>query len=94
MVGLNFDFVVLNLMKQSCYLVYNASLFFSPVIQRQYRAKYGHGAVRTSHFSFSISPFPFHQLLLVFDYSSDVRGGDYDVALVGSALYIVSLLVI
>eukprot|EP00268_Persea_americana_P035977 TRINITY_DN3544_c1_g1_i3.p1 TRINITY_DN3544_c1_g1~~TRINITY_DN3544_c1_g1_i3.p1 ORF type:complete len:174 (-),score=10.85 TRINITY_DN3544_c1_g1_i3:192-713(-) len=44
-VGLNFDFVVLNLMKQSCYLVYNASLFFSPVIQRQYRAKYGYGAM-------------------------------------------------
>lgn len=40
-VGLNFDFVVLNLTKHSSYLIYNASLFFSPVIQRQYHEKYG-----------------------------------------------------
>ncbi|XP_020246555.1 cystinosin homolog [Asparagus officinalis] len=40
-VGLNFDFLVLNVTKHSSYLIYNASLFFSPVIQRQYREKYG-----------------------------------------------------
>ncbi|KAL3526348.1 hypothetical protein ACH5RR_011004 [Cinchona calisaya] len=40
-VGLNFDFVVLNLTKHSSYLVYNASLFFSSSVQRQYRKKYG-----------------------------------------------------
>ncbi|PSS30176.1 Cystinosin like [Actinidia chinensis var. chinensis] len=40
-VGLNFDFVVLNLTKHSSYLIYNASLFFSSVVQRQYREKYG-----------------------------------------------------
>ncbi|XP_059641317.1 cystinosin homolog [Cornus florida] len=40
-VGLNFDFVVLNLTKHSSYLIYNASLFFSPVVQRQYHQKYG-----------------------------------------------------
>ncbi|RZC58776.1 hypothetical protein C5167_006079 [Papaver somniferum] len=40
-VGLNFDFVVLNLTKHSSYLIYNASLYFSPVVQRQYREKYG-----------------------------------------------------
>ncbi|EPS70714.1 hypothetical protein M569_04047, partial [Genlisea aurea] len=40
-VGLNFDFVVLNLTKHSSYLIYNASLFFSPVVQNQYREKFG-----------------------------------------------------
>ncbi|KAH0450402.1 hypothetical protein IEQ34_021094 [Dendrobium chrysotoxum] len=42
-VGLNFDFVVLNLTKHSSYLIYNAALFFSPEIQRQYHEKYGYG---------------------------------------------------
>ncbi|XP_043704573.1 cystinosin homolog [Telopea speciosissima] len=41
-VGLNFDFLVLNFTKHSSYLIYNASLFFSPVIQRQYHEKYGY----------------------------------------------------
>ncbi|XAR51951.1 hypothetical protein NMG60_11006763 [Bertholletia excelsa] len=40
-VGLNFDFVVLNLTKHSSYLVHNASLFFSSAVQKQYRQKYG-----------------------------------------------------
>ncbi|XP_052194988.1 cystinosin homolog [Diospyros lotus] len=40
-VGLNFDFVVLNLTKHSSYLIYNASLFFSSAVQKQYRQKYG-----------------------------------------------------
>ncbi|KVH92820.1 Cystinosin/ERS1p repeat-containing protein [Cynara cardunculus var. scolymus] len=40
-VGLNFDFVVLNLTKHSSYLIYNASVFFSSALQRQYRQKYG-----------------------------------------------------
>lgn len=40
-VGLNFDFVVLNLTKHSTYLIYNASMFFSSAIQEQYRRKYG-----------------------------------------------------
>lgn len=40
-VGLNFDFLVLNITKHSSYLIYNAALFFSPVIQKQYREKYG-----------------------------------------------------
>ncbi|XP_011098798.1 cystinosin homolog [Sesamum indicum] len=39
--GLNFDFVVLNLTKHTSYLIYNASLFFSSTVQRQYRQKYG-----------------------------------------------------
>ncbi|KAF6154825.1 hypothetical protein GIB67_014561 [Kingdonia uniflora] len=42
-VGLNFDFLVLNLTKHSSYLIYNASLFFSPVVQGQYHEKYGFG---------------------------------------------------
>ncbi|XP_042001595.1 cystinosin homolog isoform X2 [Salvia splendens] len=40
-VGLNFDFVLLNLTKHSSYLIYNASLFFSSTVQRQYREKFG-----------------------------------------------------
>ncbi|PIA30414.1 hypothetical protein AQUCO_05600098v1 [Aquilegia coerulea] len=40
-VGLNFDFLVLNLTKHSSYLVYNVSLFFSPVVQKQYLNKFG-----------------------------------------------------
>ncbi|MCD7455058.1 hypothetical protein HAX54_026935 [Datura stramonium] len=40
-VGLNFDFVVLNLTKHSSYLIYNASMFFSSAVQKQYREKYG-----------------------------------------------------
>ncbi|KAJ4957939.1 hypothetical protein NE237_025050 [Protea cynaroides] len=44
-VGLNFNFLVLNLTKHSTYLIYNASLFFSHAVQRQYRNKYGHGEI-------------------------------------------------
>lgn len=40
-VGLNFDFVVLNLTKHSSYLIYNASMYFSSAVQKQYREKYG-----------------------------------------------------
>ncbi|KAK1318416.1 hypothetical protein QJS10_CPB04g01689 [Acorus calamus] len=40
-VGLNFDFLVLNVTKHTSYLIYNVVLFFSPVVQRQYREKYG-----------------------------------------------------
>ncbi|XP_057983988.1 cystinosin homolog [Malania oleifera] len=40
-VGLNFDFVVLNLTKHSSYLIYNAVLYFSAAVQKQYRQKYG-----------------------------------------------------
>ncbi|KAF5189413.1 Cystinosin-like protein [Thalictrum thalictroides] len=40
-VGLNFDFLVLNLTKHSSYLIYNAVLFFSPTVQKQYHEKYG-----------------------------------------------------
>ncbi|XP_028773852.1 cystinosin homolog [Neltuma alba] len=40
-VGLNFDFVLLNLTKHSSYLFYNASLYFSPTVQKQYRNKFG-----------------------------------------------------
>uniref|UniRef100_A0A7N0T7K6 Cystinosin homolog n=1 Tax=Kalanchoe fedtschenkoi TaxID=63787 RepID=A0A7N0T7K6_KALFE len=42
-VGLNFDFVVLNLTKHSTYLIYNASLYFSKAVQTQYFRKYGFG---------------------------------------------------
>ncbi|EOY02647.1 PQ-loop repeat - like 2 [Theobroma cacao] len=42
-VGLNFDFVMLNLTKHSSYMIYNVCLYFSPVIQKQYLEKYGSG---------------------------------------------------
>ncbi|XP_015878979.2 cystinosin homolog [Ziziphus jujuba] len=42
-VGLNFDFVVLNLTKHSSYLIYNATLYFSSAVQKQYLEKYGYG---------------------------------------------------
>ena len=44
-VGLNFSFVVLNLTKHTAYLIYNATLYFSSVVQNQYRQKYGHDQV-------------------------------------------------
>ncbi|XP_071712244.1 cystinosin homolog [Rutidosis leptorrhynchoides] len=40
-VGLNFDFVALNFTKHSSYFIYNASVFFSSAVQRQYHNKYG-----------------------------------------------------
>ncbi|XP_010436006.1 PREDICTED: cystinosin homolog [Camelina sativa] len=40
-VGLNFDFAMLNLTKHSSYMIYNVSLYFSPVIQKQYFDTYG-----------------------------------------------------
>jgi len=45
-VGLNFDFVLLNLTKHSSYLIYNASLYFSSAIQNQYFQKYGYDQVK------------------------------------------------
>ncbi|XP_070051995.1 cystinosin homolog isoform X3 [Nicotiana tomentosiformis] len=41
-VGLNFDFVVLNLTKHSSYLIYDVSMFFSSAVQRQYHRRYGY----------------------------------------------------
>lgn len=46
-VGLNFDFIALNLTKHSSYLIYNAVLFFSSTVQNQYRLKYGSKQVNT-----------------------------------------------
>ncbi|XP_058751260.1 cystinosin homolog [Vicia villosa] len=41
-VGLSLDYTILNFTKHWSYLIYNASLFFSPVIQKQYFEKYGY----------------------------------------------------
>ena len=57
-VGLNFDYEILNMTKQWSYMIYNASLFFSPVIQKQYFEKYGYGQV------LSLAMFNFDVLLL------------------------------
>eukprot|EP00250_Pteridium_aquilinum_P002173 c12372_g1_i1 orf=171-1004(+) len=40
-VGLNFDFVLLNLTKHTSYLIYNACMYFIPIVQYQYHQKYG-----------------------------------------------------
>ncbi|KAL7140675.1 hypothetical protein ABFS83_08G004700 [Erythranthe nasuta] len=40
-VGLNFDYALLGFVKQLAYLVYNASLLFSPTVKNQYHYKYG-----------------------------------------------------
>ena len=42
-VGLNFDFLALNLIGHSCYSIYNICLYTSHEIQRQYYAKHPHG---------------------------------------------------
>lgn len=63
-VGLNFDFVVLNLTKHSSYLIYNASLYFSSAIQHQYFEKYGHGEVFL--FLLSSSVYVIYSSFLVF----------------------------
>ncbi|GLU11383.1 hypothetical protein SLE2022_281340 [Rubroshorea leprosula] len=44
-VGLNFDFALLNLTKHSAYLIYNACLYFSPAVQKQYLDKYGYNQI-------------------------------------------------
>ncbi|XP_050942252.1 cystinosin homolog isoform X4 [Cucumis melo] len=41
-VGLSFDYLILNFTKQSSYLIYNATLFFSTTVQKQYFDKYGY----------------------------------------------------
>ncbi|XP_027187543.1 cystinosin homolog isoform X2 [Cicer arietinum] len=40
-VGLNFNYLVLNNTKHTLYLVYNASLYFSSTVRFQYHQKYG-----------------------------------------------------
>eukprot|EP00250_Pteridium_aquilinum_P033368 c5510_g1_i1 orf=48-725(+) len=40
-VGLNFDYLLLNLSKHTFYLLYNACMYFIPSVQHQYREKYG-----------------------------------------------------
>lgn len=52
-VGFNFDFPALNLTKHTSYLVYNAAMYFSPDVQRQYHDKYGSDQVgNVKHFLF------------------------------------------
>lgn len=40
-VGLNFNYLILNNTKHTLYLIYNASLYFSPNVRFQYHQKYG-----------------------------------------------------
>ncbi|GFP84971.1 cystinosin homolog [Phtheirospermum japonicum] len=56
-VGFNFDYALLNMVKQLAYLIYNVSIFFSPIVQKQYRQKFGNGKmlpVAESDLAFSI----------------------------------------
>ena len=61
MVGLNFDFVVFNFTKHSSYLIYNAVLYFSPIVQRQYHEKYGFDEVHRSGFGNSTAVFDVYE---------------------------------
>ncbi|XP_038884260.1 cystinosin homolog isoform X3 [Benincasa hispida] len=62
-VGLSFDYVMLNCTKQSSYLIYNATLFFSSTVQRQYFDKYGYDQMIPVALSDVF--FPFHSILLI-----------------------------
>lgn len=56
-VGLSTDFVVLNVIGFGCYAAYNAAFFWSPVIQKLYREKYGPDAeitVQSNDVAFAI----------------------------------------
>ena len=44
-IGLNFDFLALNLLGHSCYTVYNVSMYASADIQHQYHERYPHGVL-------------------------------------------------
>ncbi|XP_015065180.1 cystinosin homolog isoform X1 [Solanum pennellii] len=80
-VGLNFDFVVLNLTKHSSYLIYNASMFFSCAVQRQYHYRYGKNEmipVAANDVAFSthavlLTAFTLFQIS-IYDYISFQRG--------------------
>jgi hypothetical protein len=50
-VGLNFDFLVLNMTKHSSYLIYNAAMYFSSEIQREYHEKYGDEVATSAYFA-------------------------------------------
>ncbi|XP_050942250.1 cystinosin homolog isoform X2 [Cucumis melo] len=63
-VGLSFDYVVLNFTKQASYLIYNATLFFSPIVQKQYFDKYGYDQMIPVALSDVF--FPFHSIILIF----------------------------
>ena len=39
-VGLSFDYLHYNILGFTCYSIYNLTLYFSPVVQAQYHAKY------------------------------------------------------
>ena len=44
-IGLNFDFLVLNLLGHSCYAVFNIYLYTSSSVQQQYYAQHPHGVL-------------------------------------------------
>ena len=44
-IGLNFDFLALNMLGHSCYTVFNVALYFSKDVQDQYFAKHAHGVL-------------------------------------------------
>ncbi|XP_011651580.1 cystinosin homolog isoform X1 [Cucumis sativus] len=62
-VGLSFDYLILNFTKQSSYLIYNATLFFSTTVQKQYFDKYGYDQMIPVALSDVF--FPFHSIILI-----------------------------
>ncbi|PON44042.1 Lysosomal cystine transporter [Parasponia andersonii] len=76
-VGLNFDFLVLNLTKHFSYLIYNATLYFSSEVQKQYFQKYGFWEmipVAANDVAFSVHSV-FVTLILLFQTGIYERGG-------------------
>ncbi|KAI5443369.1 hypothetical protein KIW84_012139 [Lathyrus oleraceus] len=76
-VGLSLDYTILNFTKHWSYLIYNASLFFSPVIQKQYFEKYGYRQALMNFMRKSTDGFSIGSILLdfsggVFNYSQMV----------------------
>ncbi|KAJ7970717.1 Cystinosin-like protein [Quillaja saponaria] len=67
-VGLNFNYVLLNLTKHGLYLIYNATLYFSSAVQFQYHKKYGFDQmipVAANDFAMSAHAFLMMSLLLI-----------------------------
>ncbi|KAK3281185.1 hypothetical protein CYMTET_11011 [Cymbomonas tetramitiformis] len=55
--GLSFDFLMINLTKHTCYLLYNAAFILSSTVRAQYRDRYGHDTiipVTVSDLAFSV----------------------------------------
>jgi cystinosin len=66
--GLSLDFCALNVIGFGCYAAYNLALFYSSVVQQQYRERHGHGSVVTvqsNDVAFAVHAFVLSSLTLL-----------------------------